>query len=231
MPNENDELIQRFYAAFDRKDGDAMAACYMPDARFDDPVFPGLTGREPGDMWRMLTARRQPPNPYLIRPFPRLQIMNPPLSPGGAFLAIRVRHRNPAARQVPRLMHRVIFLKLRRATLRALAQLTCLLARRSCAPGTPGVQTLASAAGAAIAAAPSARQAESSSGRMKVLVIRHRLATRAIASVPQVAAWRRRRWVVDRSRWSGVVVVKVLLSVGQRNGAFIRTRAIALIAS
>ncbi len=57
MPNANDELIQRFYAAFDRKDGDAMAACYAPDARFDDPVFPGLTGSEPGDMWRMLTSR------------------------------------------------------------------------------------------------------------------------------------------------------------------------------
>ncbi len=57
MPNPNDELIQRFYAAFDRKDGDAMAACYTADARFDDPVFPGLTGKEPGDMWRMLTSR------------------------------------------------------------------------------------------------------------------------------------------------------------------------------
>jgi ketosteroid isomerase-like protein len=57
MPNENDELIQRFYAAFGRGDGEAMAACYTPDARFDDPVFPGLTGSEPGDMWRMLTAR------------------------------------------------------------------------------------------------------------------------------------------------------------------------------
>lgn len=57
MPNPNDELIQRFYAAFDRKDGDAMAACYTADASFDDPVFPGLKGSEPGDMWRMLTAR------------------------------------------------------------------------------------------------------------------------------------------------------------------------------
>ena len=57
MPNPNDELIQRFYAAFDRKDGDAMAACYTPDARFDDPVFPGLTGKQPGDMWRVLTSR------------------------------------------------------------------------------------------------------------------------------------------------------------------------------
>ncbi|HYI98898.1 MAG TPA: nuclear transport factor 2 family protein [Thermoleophilaceae bacterium] len=57
MPNANDELIQRFYAAFDRKDGDAMAACYTADAKFDDPVFPGLKGKEPGEMWRMLTSR------------------------------------------------------------------------------------------------------------------------------------------------------------------------------
>jgi ketosteroid isomerase-like protein len=57
MPNANDELIERFYAAFDRKDGDAMAACYTADAKFDDPVFPGLNGKEPGEMWRMLTAR------------------------------------------------------------------------------------------------------------------------------------------------------------------------------
>ncbi len=57
MPNANDELIQRFYAAFDRKDGDAMAACYTADASFDDPVFPGLRGKESGEMWRMLTSR------------------------------------------------------------------------------------------------------------------------------------------------------------------------------
>jgi ketosteroid isomerase-like protein len=53
----NKQLIERFYAAFDRRDGDAMAACYAPDARFSDPVFPGLTGAEPGAMWRMLTGR------------------------------------------------------------------------------------------------------------------------------------------------------------------------------
>jgi ketosteroid isomerase-like protein len=57
MPNENDELIQRFYAAFGRGDGEAMAACYTPDARFDDPVFVGLSGDEPGQMWKMLTSR------------------------------------------------------------------------------------------------------------------------------------------------------------------------------
>jgi uncharacterized protein len=50
-------LIERFYDAFDRGDGEAMAACYAPDARFSDPVFPGLEGDEPGAMWRMLTSR------------------------------------------------------------------------------------------------------------------------------------------------------------------------------
>src|SRR5215212_7573058 len=52
-----DELIQRFYAAFDRHDGDAMAACYVPDAHFLDPVFGDLTSVEAGAMWRMLTSR------------------------------------------------------------------------------------------------------------------------------------------------------------------------------
>lgn len=57
MAHPNDELLQRFYAAFDRGDGDAMAACYVPEARFCDPVFGELTGAEAGDMWRMLTGR------------------------------------------------------------------------------------------------------------------------------------------------------------------------------
>ena len=51
------ELIDRFYAAFGRKDGDAMAACYVPDARFSDPAFGELRGAEPGQMWRMLTSQ------------------------------------------------------------------------------------------------------------------------------------------------------------------------------
>ena len=53
----NKQLIERFYEAFDRRDGGAMAACYAPDARFSDPVFEDLSGAEPGGMWRMLTAR------------------------------------------------------------------------------------------------------------------------------------------------------------------------------
>jgi ketosteroid isomerase-like protein len=53
----NDELIERFYGAFSRLDGDAMAACYAPNAHFSDPVFTDLRGHEPGAMWRMLTGR------------------------------------------------------------------------------------------------------------------------------------------------------------------------------
>lgn len=53
------DLIQRFYTAFQRLDGAAMAACYHPDARFSDPVFPALNGPEIGAMWTMLTKRAQ----------------------------------------------------------------------------------------------------------------------------------------------------------------------------
>jgi ketosteroid isomerase-like protein len=57
MAHDNDELIQRFYEAFARLDGDSIAACYGPGARFSDPVFKDLAGEEPGAMWRMLTSR------------------------------------------------------------------------------------------------------------------------------------------------------------------------------
>ena len=57
MSDANRGLIERFYDAFARRDGDAMAACYAPDATFSDPVFTDLRGEEPGAMWRMLTAR------------------------------------------------------------------------------------------------------------------------------------------------------------------------------
>lgn len=60
MSHPNDELIQRFYAAFAAGRGDAMAACYAPDAHFSDPVFPDLNGDEPGRMWRMLLEAGKP---------------------------------------------------------------------------------------------------------------------------------------------------------------------------
>ena len=59
MGNENEDLLARFYAAFGRHDGEEMAACYAPGARFSDPVFTDLRGEEPGAMWRMLTARAE----------------------------------------------------------------------------------------------------------------------------------------------------------------------------
>ncbi|HEY7150994.1 MAG TPA: nuclear transport factor 2 family protein [Solirubrobacterales bacterium] len=59
MSEGNAELIRRFYAAFGERDGGAMAACYAPNARFSDPVFPALRGEEPGAMWRMLTGRAE----------------------------------------------------------------------------------------------------------------------------------------------------------------------------
>ena len=57
MAHPNAELIQRFYGAFSNLDGDAMAACYAPNAYFSDPVFTDLRGEEPGAMWRMLCGR------------------------------------------------------------------------------------------------------------------------------------------------------------------------------
>jgi ketosteroid isomerase-like protein len=55
----NAELLTRFYEAFQRRDGDAMAACYHPEAMFSDPVFPRLPHAEVCAMWRMLAARAQ----------------------------------------------------------------------------------------------------------------------------------------------------------------------------
>ena len=57
MAESSEALIRKFYEAFDRRDGEAMAACYAPDAHFSDPVFTDLNGDEPGAMWRMLTGR------------------------------------------------------------------------------------------------------------------------------------------------------------------------------
>jgi ketosteroid isomerase-like protein len=52
-------LIERFYTAFDARDGATMAAAYAPDVHFSDPVFQDLRGREAGAMWIMLTGRAQ----------------------------------------------------------------------------------------------------------------------------------------------------------------------------
>ena len=53
--------IERLYAAFERRDGDAMQAFYAPQATFDDAVFSLHGAHEIGGMWRMLcrSARKR----------------------------------------------------------------------------------------------------------------------------------------------------------------------------
>ena len=51
---DNKALIQRFYDAFSKGDGHAMATCYAPDVHFSDPVFPDLRGPRAEAMWQML---------------------------------------------------------------------------------------------------------------------------------------------------------------------------------
>eukprot|EP01036_Dinobryon_divergens_P046690 gene46690-62455_t len=57
----NAQTLQRFYTAFAQLDHATMAACYAPNATFDDEAF-SLKGRdEVGGMWRMLcTATKKP---------------------------------------------------------------------------------------------------------------------------------------------------------------------------
>ncbi|MGF6723256.1 ketosteroid isomerase-like protein [Paraburkholderia sp. GAS41] len=59
MSHPNTELIDRFYEAFQRRDAEAMAACYADDVVFSDPVFGELRGEQARDMWRMLVQRAQ----------------------------------------------------------------------------------------------------------------------------------------------------------------------------
>lgn len=56
MSEAHRQLIESFYQALQRRDGNAMAACYHPEASFEDEAF-ALSGSEPGDMWRMLAER------------------------------------------------------------------------------------------------------------------------------------------------------------------------------
>jgi len=57
MSHANSQVIEQFYAAFKRRDPDAMIACYADDVWFSDPVFRDLRGARAGAMWRMLTGR------------------------------------------------------------------------------------------------------------------------------------------------------------------------------
>ncbi|MCZ8157491.1 MAG: nuclear transport factor 2 family protein [Leptospira sp.] len=57
--NSNEELITKFYTAFQSKDGNTMASSYHADAEFSDPAFQNLKGKEVGAMWQMLVERGQ----------------------------------------------------------------------------------------------------------------------------------------------------------------------------
>jgi ketosteroid isomerase-like protein len=53
----NTDLITSFYEAFERRDHEAMNACYHPSIVFSDPVFQHLEGGEARAMWHMLCER------------------------------------------------------------------------------------------------------------------------------------------------------------------------------
>jgi ketosteroid isomerase-like protein len=53
----NAALIERFYAAFARRDAAGMIACYHAQVTFSDPVFTALDARGVATMWRMLCER------------------------------------------------------------------------------------------------------------------------------------------------------------------------------
>jgi ketosteroid isomerase-like protein len=53
----HEAILREFFAAFARRDGEAMARCYHDDIFFTDPVFPALRHEDARDMWRMLTGR------------------------------------------------------------------------------------------------------------------------------------------------------------------------------
>lgn len=50
----NQELVERFYKAFQNGDFRVMQECYHPQASFSDPVFENLSAIEVKAMWQML---------------------------------------------------------------------------------------------------------------------------------------------------------------------------------
>ena len=52
--NNNQQLIERFYTAFQKLDYQTMNGCYSEDIVFSDPVFLVLKGDEAQAMWKML---------------------------------------------------------------------------------------------------------------------------------------------------------------------------------
>jgi ketosteroid isomerase-like protein len=52
--NDNKQVIERFYTAFQNRDYKTMQDCYSHDIVFSDPVFLLLRGHEVNAMWEML---------------------------------------------------------------------------------------------------------------------------------------------------------------------------------
>lgn len=52
--NNNKQVIERFYTAFQQLDYKTMQDCYSDDIVFSDPVFGLLKGEEAKAMWEML---------------------------------------------------------------------------------------------------------------------------------------------------------------------------------
>lgn len=50
----NQQVIEKFYTAFQKRDASGMNACYSDDIIFSDPVFMILKGDEVKSMWEML---------------------------------------------------------------------------------------------------------------------------------------------------------------------------------
>jgi len=56
----NETLVASFYAAFNERDPETMAASYADDATFEDPAFGRLSADQARNMWRMLLGRAGP---------------------------------------------------------------------------------------------------------------------------------------------------------------------------
>lgn len=54
---EHQQLIEKFYTAFSKKDFRTMTDCYHTDVEFEDPAFGVLKGIEAAKMWEMLLTR------------------------------------------------------------------------------------------------------------------------------------------------------------------------------
>ncbi len=53
----NQEVITRFYTAFQRKDYRGMQVCYADKAIFNDPVFRNLNAAQVRSMWEMFCVK------------------------------------------------------------------------------------------------------------------------------------------------------------------------------